>query len=88
MKKDEGAVISTILLVMLFFGACMGAMAIGVVLSDRALQGSCGGAGEALAEAHGVQCGVCSKKDAEICPSDDPLVALAQLGNPNPKHHH
>ena len=51
MKKDGEAAISTILLVMLFFGACMGAMAIGVVLSDRALQGSCGGAGEALAAA-------------------------------------
>lgn len=75
------------LLIMLFFGACMAVMAIGVVVNNRELQGSCGGAGEALHEAHGIACGVCVKKDAEICPSDDPLVALAQIANPNPKHH-
>lgn len=75
-----------ILLVVLFFAACMAAMAIGVIVNQRELQGSCGGAGEALHEVHGVSCGVCSKKDAEVCPSDDPLVALAQIGHPDPKH--
>ena len=78
--------LTQILLVMLFFAACMGAMAIGVVVSNRELKGSCGGAGEALHEAHGISCGVCVKKDAEVCPSDDPLVALAQISHPNPKH--
>ncbi|TNE89899.1 MAG: hypothetical protein EP330_10030 [Deltaproteobacteria bacterium] len=75
------------LLVMLFFAACMGAMAIGVVVSNRELQSSCGGAGEALHEVHGISCGACVKKENEVCPSDDPLVALAQIGHPNPKHH-
>ncbi|MCO4745748.1 MAG: hypothetical protein KC912_13225 [Proteobacteria bacterium] len=75
------------LLVVLFFGACMAAMAVGLLLNERELQGSCGGAGEALHEAHGISCGVCVKKEAEVCPSDDPLVALAQIGHPNPEHH-
>lgn len=75
------------LLVFVFFAACMIAMSIGLLVQNQELQGSCGGAGDALAEVHGISCGVCSKKEAEVCPSDDPLVALAQIGHPNPEHH-
>lgn len=75
------------LLVFLFFAACMLAMSVGLLLQNQELQGSCGGAGDALHEAHGISCGGCSKKEAEVCPSDDPLVALAQIGHPNPEHH-
>jgi hypothetical protein len=55
----------TFLATALLFGLAMAAMAVGVIFSDRKLQGSCGGTGKecscseevrrdcALAEAHG-----------------------------------
>lgn len=68
------------------FGCAMGGLSIGVILSDRVLSGSCGGAAR-LDEAAGA-CGACGKKQAEMCPSDDALVQLAQIAHPNPQHHH
>lgn len=67
------------------FALCMTGMALGLILSNRALSGSCGGVMNADGE-EVVSCGVCSKKEAELCPSDDPLVALAQISHPNPEH--
>jgi hypothetical protein len=73
-----------IVLAMAVFGLAMAGMGVGVIVSNRELKGSCGGAAEL--EDHGVACGACVKKEAEVCPSDDPLVALAQISHPNPKH--
>lgn len=69
-----------------FFGIAMLGMSIGVILSNRELQGSCGGAAD-LEEAHGVSCGACGKKKNDICPTDNDYVRIAQLGHPNPSHH-
>ena len=37
----------TFLVTLLFFGAVMGAMALGVMVTGRPLKGSCGGTGQA-----------------------------------------
>ena len=76
-----------IILALVIFGLAMGGMAIGVIVSNRSLRGSCGG--DSIRNAHGeeVSCGACPKKEVEVCPTDEPLVALAQIGHPNPAHH-
>lgn len=68
------------------FGLAMTGLSVGVILSNRTLSGSCGGA--AKLEGAEASCGACGKKAAEMCPSDDPLVRLAQVSHPNPAHHH
>ena len=72
---------------MLFFGACFGAMALGVIVSNRALRGSCGGPTVLDPEGDPLSCGACPKQESEVCPSDDPLVRLAQVTHPDPRHH-
>ena len=72
-----------ILATIVFFGACMGAMSVGVLFSGRELKGSCGG----VAGLDDLSCGVCERQAAELCPSEDELVRLAQLTHPNPIHH-
>jgi hypothetical protein len=78
----------TIVLTLVLFATFMSAMGIGVMLSGRALRGSCGGPTIHDANGDPLSCGACPKKEQEICPSDDPYVALAQIANPNPRHHH
>jgi len=73
--------LETALLTILFFGTAMAAMAVGVVVKGRALSSSCGGANEELS------CGSCAKKATDLCPSDEPLVRLAQISHPDPAHH-
>ena len=70
------------------FSLFFAAMSIGVIVSGRNLKGSCGGDTVMDANGNPLSCGACPKKEQEVCPSDDPLVALAQIGNPNPRHHH
>jgi len=79
--------VETIIAVLLFSGF-FAAMSIGVMVSGRKLKGSCGGDTVMDASGNPLSCGACPKKEQDICPSDDPLVRLAQIGNPNPKHHH
>ena len=77
----------TVAVTFALFALAMAGMSIGVIVSNRSLQGSCGGA--ATLEANGqASCGACGKKAAEMCPSDDDLVRLAQIAHPNPSHHH
>lgn len=77
-----------VLLAIGLFGVCMGAMALGVMMSGRALRGSCGGPKVLGADGEALSCGACPRKESEVCPSDDPLVALAQIAHPNPDRHH
>ena len=69
------------------FGLAMAGMSVGVLLSDRRLRGSCGGVGVVSHGGDELSCGACPKADAELCPSDEPLVQLAQIGHPNPREH-
>lgn len=77
-----------VLLTMSIFGLAMTGMAIGVIFSDRVLKGSCGGVEHQGPNGESLTCGGCAKQQADLCPSDDPLVSLAQIGHPNPRHHH
>lgn len=76
-----------IVLALGFFGLAMTGMAVGVIFSNRALRGSCGGESVHGPDGDALSCGACPKKESDVCPSDEPLVRLAQIGNPNPKHH-
>jgi hypothetical protein len=67
-----------------FFGMCMAGLGVGLLLKGKELEPSCGGAADIDPE---LGCGVCSRKEQEVCPSDDPLVALAQIAHPDPLHH-
>ena len=79
-----------VLTIMLFTLAVAG-LALGLLLQGKKLEGSCGGAMDKVNAAYGnhdeIGCGVCQKKEAELCPSDDDLVRLAQIAHPNPHHH-
>ncbi|MEZ4317496.1 MAG: (Na+)-NQR maturation NqrM [Myxococcota bacterium] len=68
------------------FATAMAGMSLGVIVSNRKLQSSCGGV--AALDGAESSCGACGKKAAEMCPSDDDLVRLAQIAHPNPAHHH
>jgi hypothetical protein len=73
-----------------FFGLCFAGLAVGVIVSDRELKGSCGGEGGEIVDRDGnviVACGVCVKKDVDVCPTDNDLVRIGQIAHPNPKHH-
>lgn len=77
-----------ILLALGLFGVAMTGMAVGVIFSDRKLRGSCGGDTIMGADGEAISCGACPKKESDVCPTDEPLVALAQISHPNPKHRH
>ncbi|MFT7517909.1 MAG: hypothetical protein ACI9MC_000033 [Kiritimatiellia bacterium] len=70
-----------------FFGLAMSAMAIGVIVSNRSLRGSCGGPEIVTSDGEHLSCGACPRKEVDVCPSDDALVQIAQIGHPNPRHH-
>jgi hypothetical protein len=70
------------------FVVAFGLMGAGVLLSNRQLRGSCGGGEVIGADGAPISCGACPRKENEVCPSDDPLIALAQIGHPDPSRHH
>ena len=70
------------------FAICMTGLAVGILFSNRGLRGSCGGAEVVGGESDAISCGACPKQEAEICPSDDTVVRLAQIAHPNPRDHH
>ncbi|MBX2796613.1 MAG: hypothetical protein KTR31_03055 [Myxococcales bacterium] len=73
-----------LLLAMGVFGTAMLGMGVGVLLSNRSLRGSCGGPDVVTADGEALSCGACPKQEVDLCPSDDPLVRLAQVAHPNP----
>jgi hypothetical protein len=83
---QEASPMEVIALTFGLFALAMVGMSIGVIVSNRTLAGSCGGI--AALEDGQSSCGACGKKAAEMCPTDDDLVRLAQIAHPNPSHHH
>lgn len=79
-----------LLLTLLLFGLAMLGMSVGVLLSGKRLRGSCGGVDVVAPDGDVLSCGSCPKKEVAMCPTDEPLVAIAQLGHLNPRstHHH
>lgn len=69
---------ATIMLTFALFSVGFFGMAIGLIFQGRILKKSCGGDDGACA---------CARKDADLCPSDEELVRIAQIAHPNPKHH-
>ena len=68
------------------FGLAVLGMAVGVIFSDRKLQGSCGGVaadGSTLGDC------LCEKKKQNLCPSEEgnELVKMAGMGWPKRKAH-
>jgi len=63
---------TTFLFTLLFIGSAMAAMAVGVILSDRQLQGSCGGLG-------GKDC-VCDPEDQKVCKKEKGPAIGVQSG--------
>lgn len=76
----------TVLLAVALFGLAMLAMAVGVLVSDRSLRGSCGGPSVQGPDGEAVSCGACPRKERDVCPSDDRVASLAQVAYPNPRH--
>ena len=76
-----------VLLAIGLFGVCMAAMGLGVIVSGRRLRGSCGGDSVHDPTGEALSCGACPKKQVQVCPSDDPLVALSQSSHPDPSKH-
>ena len=73
-----------ILPTLVFFGGCMLAMAVGILLTGKKLRGSCG----QDSQSEDLSCGVCAKQEHDVCASSDDngeLVRLATLGAPNRK---
>ena len=76
-----------LILAMGVFAVAMLGMGLGVLVSDRSLRGSCGGPEVVTSGGESLSCGACPRNEAEVCPSDDPLVRLAQIAHPHPRHH-
>jgi hypothetical protein len=76
-----------IVLTMAFFGMCMAGMGIGALLQGRFLRGSCGGPDVITAGGEAMSCGACPKQERDLCPTDNQLVAIAQIGHPDPDKH-
>jgi hypothetical protein len=72
----------TFLLTVLFVGALMTAMAVGVIFSNRHLKGSCGGKGgpECACDAQGIPRRCETKGGADHDPTPRDVVPLAAFG--------
>lgn len=73
--------LTTTLMTLGLFAICFIGMSIGFIIRGTVLSGSCGGASKVTGEE---SCGACSKKAADMCPSDDDtgLLEIGQMGNP------
>ena len=65
------------------FAVLIVAMSIGIILSNRTLKGTCGGEEVRGPDGIPMLCGSCPKKKSKICPTDNPLAAVATIGNPS-----
>jgi hypothetical protein len=74
-------------LTMSIFGVAMTGMALGVIVKGQRLRGSCGGPEVVTSSGDPLSCGACPKNEAELCPSEDNLIRLSQIGHPDPTHH-
>ena len=83
-KVQEGHdKMATILAGVGLFALLMIGMSIGIILSERTLKGTCGGETVRGPDGLPMLCGACPKKESDVCPTDNPLVAVAMVGNPS-----
>ena len=72
----------TVLLTVGLFALMLVGMSIGIILSNRRLKGTCGGEEVRGPDGLPMLCGACPKKSNDVCPTDNPLAAVAMVGNP------
>lgn len=72
---------------LIVFSLCMAGLGIGAIASKSGLIKSCGS--DPLIDGKGqvFSCGACPKKEATVCPTDNPLAALAQIAYPSKDLH-
>jgi len=75
------------LLTLALFALCMMGMGIGALLQGRFLRGSCGGPEVLGGDGEALSCGACPKQERDLCPTDNKLVAIAQIAHPDPERH-
>ncbi len=82
-SRHWSPILEVILATIVLFSLGFAGMAVGVMVkgAQGELSGSCGGV------ANDGSCGTCGRKSAQVCPSDEPLVQIAQLGHPDPTFH-
>ncbi len=74
---------TTVLITIVIFALLIAGMSIGILLSNRRLKGTCGGEPARGPDGLPMLCGACPKKESDVCPTDNPLVAVAMVGNPS-----
>ena len=74
---------ATILAGVTLFALLMVGMSIGIILSERTLKGTCGGEPARGSDGLPMICGACPKKESDVCPTDNPLAAVAMVGHPS-----
>ena len=77
------ATMTTVLTTIGLFALLITAMSIGIILSNRSLKGTCGGDPARGPDGLPMLCGACPKKQSDVCPTDNPLAAVAMIGNPS-----
>ena len=73
-----------ILFALAIFAICMIGLGIGILIKGKAMSGSCH---SVAVNGQDSECG-CGRKERKICPTDEPLVALAQISHPDPTKRH
>jgi hypothetical protein len=73
---------TTVLLTIALFALVLVGLSVGIILSDRSLKGSCGGMSTLKQGSLDLDCGTCERKAADICPTDNRLVAIALVNHP------
>jgi hypothetical protein len=74
---------TTVLATIALFALLIAGMSIGIIIADRSLKGTCGGDPARGPDGLPMLCGTCPKKQIKLCPTDNPLVAVAMVGNPS-----
>jgi hypothetical protein len=73
---------TTVLTTIVLFALLLVGMSLGIILSNRKLKGTCGGESVRGPDGLPMLCGACPKKSNDLCPTDNPLAAVAMIGNP------
>jgi uncharacterized protein len=73
---------TTVLLTIALFALILAGLSVGIILSNRTLKGSCGGMSKLKEGGLDLGCGTCDRKEADVCPTDNRLVAIALVNHP------
>ncbi|MDA0321153.1 MAG: hypothetical protein O2923_00345 [Verrucomicrobia bacterium] len=85
------SVLLLMLVVLVAFGLCFAAMAVGVLIRGRAMRGGCSSDPVIDDDGRLASCGVCPKKEISLCETDDEtglagVASLSTLGRFDSTH--